>query len=72
MFVAIFTYITSLHALGQVHIYAMNQDNRKITKVETIKCLDGKSSEIQDQTFKIKQNHAQRFFVKEDFKTPLF
>ena len=64
MFVAIFTYMISFHALGKVHIYARSQRNKKITAKEMLKILDRQSSEIEDLTFIIMRKY--------DFETTLY
>ena len=64
--------MTSFHALGQVHIYARSQGNKKITAKEMLKNLYRQNSEIEDLTSSIMRKYAKRFFLNEDFETPLF
>lgn len=63
-----YTYTTSFHALGQVHIYARSQGNKKITAKEMLKNLYRQNSEIEDLTFSIMRKYAKRFFLNEDFE----
>ena len=39
VFLARFKYMTSFHALGQVHIYTRSQGNKKINAKEMLKIL---------------------------------
>ena len=64
--------MTSFHALGQVHIYARSQGNKKITAKEMLKNLYRQNSEIEDLTSSIMRKYAKRFFLNEDFEAPLY
>ena len=71
VFLARFTYMTSFHALGQVHIYSRSQGNKKITVKKMLKSLYSQTSKIDDLTFTIMQKIL-RFFLNEDFETALY
>ena len=64
--------MTTFHALGQVHIYARGQGNKKITAKEMLNILGRQTSEIEDLTVIIMRKYAKRFFLHEDFDTALY
>ena len=72
VFLARFTYMTSFHALGQVHIYSRSQGNKKITVKKMLKSLYSQTSKIDDLIFTIMRNYAKWFFLNEDFETALY